>query len=175
MFKLTSPWVEYYYKLKTLFEDDPNIMVFYDEDNNVVKLYVESPPKYEALEQLLPKEQVFGNAKLTVEVVPANGHDTSEAALYWKSYSMCAKPIELFERIFNGNPALSYTKTISGIFTNEVSYVVFRNKVVQYYNDSLADIHGKRSTLYQEIAKEVFGNIDGVFFCTAEPDEFIPF
>lgn len=43
------------------------------------------------------------------------------------------------------------------------------NKVVQYFNDDLGDAHGVCSTLYQEIAKDVFGEHEGIFFCTNLP------
>ena len=45
-------------------------------------------------------------------------------------------------------------------------YVIFANKVVQYFNDSLSDAHGVCSTLYQDIARDVFGDDCGVYFCT---------
>ena len=49
---------------------------------------------------------------------------------------------------------------------NPITYVVFVNEVVQYFNDDLGDVYGQCSTLYQEIAKDVFGETEGVFFCT---------
>jgi hypothetical protein len=47
--------------------------------------------------------------------------------------------------------------------------VVFVPEVVQYYTDNLGDINGFRTTLYQELAKELFGDSElsrGVYFCT---------
>jgi hypothetical protein len=52
--------------------------------------------------------------------------------------------------------------------------VVFVPKVVQYYTDNLGDINGFRTTLYQELAKELFGESEltrGVYFCTDIIDE----
>ena len=47
-------------------------------------------------------------------------------------------------------------------------YAVFQSKVVQFFNDDMSDINGNCTTLYQEIAKDVFsGRAEGVFFCTA--------
>ena len=45
---------------------------------------------------------------------------------------------------------------------------VFAKEVVQYWNDSLSDPYGKVSTLYQDIAKDIFEDTDGVMFCTGE-------
>jgi hypothetical protein len=44
---------------------------------------------------------------------------------------------------------------------------VFEKKVVQFFNDQLDDINGNKSTLYQDIAKDVFEKHEGVYFCTA--------
>lgn len=50
------------------------------------------------------------------------------------------------------------------------TYVVFKNCVVQFFNDNLNDPHGVVSTLYENIADEIFKDIqfpnDGVAFCT---------
>jgi len=46
--------------------------------------------------------------------------------------------------------------------------VVFKNCVVQFFNDNLNDAHGVISTLYQNIAAEIFedANLPGVHYCT---------
>ena len=41
---------------------------------------------------------------------------------------------------------------------NSFTYVVFEKEVVQYWNDNLGDINGLRSTLYQDLAKEIFAD-----------------
>ena len=38
--------------------------------------------------------------------------------------------------------------------------------LLTYSEQSLADIHGFRSTLYEDIAREIFGSDMGVYFCT---------
>mgnify|MGYP006958177364 CR=1 FL=1 len=43
---------------------------------------------------------------------------------------------------------------------------MFENKVVQFYNDQMDDINGNKSTLFQDIAGDVFGYDHGVFYCT---------
>lgn len=155
--KLSPPWYEFYREINALFEKDKEISTTYDEDNNVIKIFVDNDEKAVALSQLLPTERVFGAITVKVDVIPANAGNS--------------RKIDLFRTAFEGNGALSCIETVEGVFTNPISYVVFENKVVQYYNDNLGDIHGNRSTLYQEIAKDIFKDTDGIYFCTDIPKE----
>lgn len=152
---LSAPWVKFYRELDALFTDDPEVHVVFDEDQFLVKLYVENVDKAEALMQLLPAEKTFGNVTLKITVVPANNTDVTK--------------LELFQKAFSGNPALSYVRAVQGMF--DINYVVFQNKVVQFFNDDMSDVHGLCSTLYQEIAKDVFGDSLGVYFCTDVEEE----
>lgn len=149
---LVSPWIEFYSELEVLFKEDPGVKVLYDDENKIVKLYVEDAEKADALTRLLPAEKNFGGVKLTIEVVPAN--KLGDSAL------------GLFQKAFKGNTAVSYIRNVTGMFGFDFNYVVFKPKVVQYYTDSLNDIYGMRSTLYQDIAKDVFSDVKGVYFCT---------
>lgn len=150
--KLAAPWISFYREIEAMFKEDEQVHPVYDEENNVVKLYVEDQEKAEALEKILPDHRTFGNVTVTVAVIPAN--KLTEVRDTW------------FRKAFEGNPAVSYITTIEDVFNNPITYVVFKNKVVQYYNDDLGDVHGNRSTLYQEIAKEIFEDHEGIFFCT---------
>ena len=47
-----------------------------------------------------------------------------------------------------------------------MTFIVFEKVVVQWFSDSIGDWYGLTSTLYQDLAKDIFGNIDGVYFCT---------
>lgn len=153
---LSSPWVNFYRELEALFAKDPEVKVVYDEEKNDVKLYVDNLAKADALAQLLPVERTFGNITITVTVIPANKEGASK--------------IQLFRTAFEGNGAFNYTASAEGIFTNPIHYVVFANEVVQYFNDDLSDAHGVRSTLYQDIAEDVFENHESVYFCTNIPE-----
>lgn len=150
--KLSSPWINFYHEIVALFGEDPDIKIEYDEDELEIKLFVDNPTKADALTKLLPNERVFGRIVLKITVIPANDVNSSDSAL--------------FQKAFEGNPAFSYIENVDGAFTFNASYVVFKNKVVQYFNDDLSDVNGFRSTLYQEIAKDVFGNTNGIYFCT---------
>lgn len=152
--KLVAPWVEYYKKLDTFFKYDDDVNVVYDYDEQVIHIYVEANEKANALAMLLPTEKVFGNVVVKISVAPANEdkYDLSE---------------DVFAAALGGNEALAYIQTVTGVF--DITYVVFVPEVVQYYTDNLGDINGFRTTLYQELAKELFGDSElarGVYFCT---------
>lgn len=81
----------------------------------------------------------------------------------------------MYKAAFEGNAAFNYLETVEGVFTNPISYVVFANEVVQFFNDDLNDIHGLKSTLYEDIARDVFEKKDGMCFCTDLPEEEVSF
>lgn len=149
--KLSPPWALHYRKIVALFGKDPEIKIEYDEDTPEVKLYVSNQEKAEAITQILPSEVPFGNVVFKVSVIPENVNSVG---------------VSVFQKAFNGNPILKDIQTIDGIFSNPVSYVVFEKGVVQFYSDNLADLNGITSTLYENIARDVFGTPSGVYFCT---------
>lgn len=149
--KLSSPWMIFYKEIDALFKGDPDVRVEYDEDANTIKLYVENAEKADALAQLLPAEKAFGNITVRIMVIPANVDSPSK--------------LQLFQKAFEGNPAFVSTQTAKdGLY--DLGYVVFQCKVVQFFSDDLGDLNGLKSTLYQDIAKDIFENAPGVFFCT---------
>lgn len=149
--KLSAPWVKFYREIEALFAQDPEVRVVHDEENNEIKLFVETARKADALTQLLPSEKVFGNVTVKVTVIPANNAEVSKA--------------DLISEAFDGNPALSYVQHVDSVI-GSFDYAVFQSKIVQFFNDDLSDINGNCSTLYQDIAKDVFGTDVGLFFCT---------
>lgn len=149
--KMAPPWIQYVNALTALFREDKDIKVEYDNDTYKVKLLVDNKPKAEALAQLLPETVAFGNIDLSVIVVPSNSEVTKR---------------DLFKQAFAGNSAVEMFYNIDNVFSNPLTYIVFKKKVVQYYNDDLSDIHGNRSTLYQNLAEDVFDEHDGIMFCT---------
>lgn len=157
---LSPPWDIRVSEINQLFKNDEEVHVVYDDINYELKLYVDNPNKATALTTLLPEEYIFGNVNLKVTVVPANKKT---------GVSKMQSNEELFNCAFEGNEAFSFAVTIQGIFTNNLTYVVFKNTVVQYFNDDIGDVNGMCSTLYQEIAKNIFGEREGVFFCTDKP------
>ena len=154
---LSSPWVTLSRQFEAMFGGDPDVKVKYiDGDGEyAIKLFVEGQDKADALTEILPTEYEFGNVTVEVEVIPADKAQKKE---------------DLFRTAFEGNPAFSYAVTMDGIFANPITYVVFKNKVVQYWNDNLGDINGNETTLYEDIATNLFGDEGGVCFCTDTPE-----
>lgn len=149
--KIAPPWIQYVNKLVALFGKDPEIHLDYKNDEHTVTMRVDNHEKAEALIKLLPAAKEFGNVTLNINIVPCNNLDSKE---------------DLYLAAFNGNPAFAFTRSVEGVFTNPITYVVFSREVVQYYNDDLGDLFGNCTTLYQDIAKDLFGGEEGVFFCT---------
>lgn len=155
--KLAPPWVTYVNEIKALFKDDKDIRVVYDNNRVEINIYVEKYEKARAIEEILPISKQFGNVELRIYVIPANVGN-ADLSNYTRG--------QIFDAAFDGNPAYSFSVDIDSVFTNVLTYVVFTNKVVQFFNDNLNDVYGNMSTLYQEIASDVFETKGNVFFCT---------
>ena len=153
---LTTPWVRFYRELDAMFKYDQEVNVVYDATDVDIKIYVNNAKKADALSQLIPVTKEFGNVTVNITVIPANGLGD-------------IKSENLFADAFENNPALSYIRTFEGMFSFNATYVVFKNEVVQYFTDDLSDINGLESTLFEDIADDVFDTPEGVFFCTDIP------
>ena len=160
--KLSPPWVTFFNKIKAMFGQDPDIKIEYDNDNIEVRLYVDNPIKAEILSEFIEDEVRIGYVCLKIKVIPSN-----DGAVSLDGYTTKTK----FELLFDGNPAFSFAKSIEGIFSNTITYVVFKCKVCQFFNDNLNDIYGNTSMLYEDIADDIFDNIQGVCFCTDLPED----
>ena len=150
---LSSPWAIYYRQLEALFMKDPQVKVIFDADIPEVQIRVEGEEKAEAISKLLPITKDFGAVTLNIKVIPANMLEESRIAL--------------FQKAFEGNEGFSRIEIVDNEFlSNPINFVVFKKEVVQYFNDDIGDLHGVCSTLYQDIAKDIFGQAEGIFFCT---------
>ncbi len=148
-----SPWVVYYNQIKALFEKDPDITTEFNADDLVIVIKVDNMEKAEALAKIMPMSKSFGGIMVSIRVVPANANVGEYLA-------------DCFETAFTGNDAFSHITMVPDVFSNPMSFCVFKKEVVQYPDDNIFDEHGVCSTLYQDIAKKIFGEVDGVFFCT---------
>ena len=157
--KLRSPWVLYERQLWALFRHDPEVSVELDEGFLKVTLRTDTQKKADALSRLMPAEPSFGNVKVKLCIVPANrtGEKLPEDA----------PMIDILKAAFEGNEAVKEIRPVSKGLFRDLCYVVFENAVVQYEADNLADVNGNISTLYENIAREVMPNANGVFFCTS--------
>lgn len=156
--KISPPWVTYVNKLQALFDGDPQIAFNIDYENMRVVLAGNNADKNAALVRLLPAEKKFGNVTLYIEV------DGPVSNLAFPT------PKSLFDTAFSGNPAYAYSicPVDEGYYFFSLTYVVFKNCVVQFFNDNLNDCHGLISTLYQDIAAEIFEdvNLHNVYYNT---------
>lgn len=157
---LSAPWIRHYRKIEALFAQDDGVRVVYDNEDYMVKIYVECPAKAEAIETIIEPVVRFGNISLAVEVIPGNEEPCED---------LDEDPVYVIA--FCGNNAVSFVKTIEGIGDTPFLYVVFVPSVVQYFTDDIQSLYGRESTLYQEIAKDVLKRNAGVFFCTGRVPE----
>lgn len=163
--KLTSPWHTYYNELKAFFREDPEVTVLFDEDNMEIKLLVRDGEKAEALSGILNLHKEFGDTNLTVAIVPAN-QPTSAAMKYLEAITTNENYEMLYVYALSGNDEFSEAYKIEGALGYDAVYVVFKKNVIQYYTDNLGDLHGVKSTLMENIARDIFVQHPGVFFCT---------
>lgn len=155
--KLAPPWITYMHQLEALFGGDPQIALSMYDNERIITISCDNGDKNAALMRLLPPEKEFGNIIFDIVI---DGPISNIAFATQK---------DLFATAFEGNPAYAYSVTPddSGWFFT-ATYVVFKNCVVQFFNDNLNDCHGIVSTLYQDIATEVFADADlnGVYYNT---------
>lgn len=156
---LSAPWDEYYEEIKCFFGEDELTHVVYDREKYIINIYVEDGEKATALDQLLIEEIHFGDITLSIDVIPANEDGFSDKEF---------KGAELFDTALNSNCNYAFARTVQLLFNNPLTYVVFSPEIAQYYTDDLGDWNGFRTTLYQEIAKDIFVELDGVHYCTDE-------
>ena len=138
--KLVAPWINFYHEVAALFKGDPDIKVQFDQEEYELKLFVDDHRKAEALEYILPQERIFGNVTVKVTVIPNN-----------KPITDISDAIKL---AFYQNPRFNFVQSVDTPF-GVMNYAVFRPDTVQYYNDDIGDIDGKRTTTIEQVAKEV--------------------
>jgi len=153
--KKSAPWVTYYKELNELFRKDDDVLVVYDEDDNTINVYVEDEVKAGAIQYLLPTEKKFGDVTLFINVIPSN------KGSYMVNVS---NPLSVATDAFRDNDAVVAVTDISDVFP--LVYVIFKKRVVQYFDDNLGDVNGNCSTLYETMAKNVFNDV-GIKFCTS--------
>lgn len=160
---MSPPWQIFYSEIKEMFRGDPDISLFYDKDEQSIKLYVDNPKKAAALECILPESKEFGNVNILISVIPSN------MDLYNKivSKTFDQENWQTYIDAFEGNPVFESVKHFDTLY---ITYVIFKKEVVQFYTDDMSDINGKTSTLYENIARDVLKNTAGVFFCTTSQD-----
>lgn len=158
--KILPPWITFIHKIQALFDGDPQIAcnVDYSGAHPAIVLACNNGDKVTALQQILPTEIEYGGVILEIAIdgTPSNRSFTTKK--------------ELFEVAFDRNPAFAYAvcPVEDGYNWFAATYIVFKNCVVQFFNDNLNDCHGVLSTLYEDIAREVLTGdaVQGVYFNT---------
>ena len=149
--KISPPWVEYWGKLLTLFGDDPDISMDFEEEKKEIKMYVNGADKADALTRLLEPEIDFGGVKLLIAVIPSN-EEVDDAML--------------IEHALKGNPHIAEFIHSDPNVPFSFNYVMFRKEVAQYNNDNMGDPHGNTSCLYADLARELLGCDKNVMYST---------
>lgn len=158
--KISPPWITHINMIEALFDGDPQIGCYEDlgDEGPIIRLVCNNGDKIAALQQILPAEVPFGKIvlKIYIDGTPSNRAFASKK--------------ELFEVAFEKNPAFAYAvaPAAEGATWFDMVYVVFKNCVVQFFNDNLNDCHGVLSTLYEDIAREILTGKGalGVYFNT---------
>lgn len=158
--RLTPPWYIYQKQVKALFEHDPQIIVgeVYQQENGkdyAFDIEVRSHEKFLALDRLLIRFKLFGNVALSINLFDEENANRDAA-------------IDVCRALFDGNPIVESVEDIVDLAGAHHGFVVFEPKVIQYYADDLRDINGNETTLAQDIAREMFKDLDGVNFCTGQ-------
>lgn len=162
MLKLQSPWVLFYKEVCALFARDPEVKVLFNNEEPELKIQVKgNDEKAACIARFFPKEKAFGNIVLTCSVVGDNGQPVPDVDL----------PDSIaIQKVFEGNGALSFIKEIQTPFQYTITYVVFVKEVVQYYSDNMYDLYGATSTVYENLARDIFEqpfrNENYCSFCT---------
>ena len=140
MATLVSPWINYFHEVEELFRYDEDVAVKFDDDSCTLKLYVDDQKKAEAIEYILPKEKVFGNVTMKISVIPSNKE--------------LSDPMEALRIAFKGNRIFNGTQVSPSPF-GDVKFAIFSPDSVQYYNDNMYSLCGMKTTIYEDIAKDV--------------------
>ena len=169
---LSAPWVQYYRKLDAMFKHDNNVTVVFDGTNIRCDLYVDGDEKAEALTKLLKPSVEFGNVVMPVIVHPSNEikamYETKTVYPYAPGRYAHAAPYsqDVHYIALSTNSAMSSVEYKYGPGGAVFTYVIFRPKVVQYFADDISDYYGSVSTMYESIARDIFVEETGVYYCT---------
>lgn len=156
--KIEAPWQTYGKELKALFAMDKEIDVseVYEAENAdfdfVVDVSVLNHEKFVALDRALVKRVTFGNVTLHVNLFDMENESVD---------------VDIFKTIFDGNPIVQDIVTKRDVTGTDWHYICFKPEVVQFFDDDMSDVNGNRTELAEDIARDVFADHLGVYFCTA--------
>lgn len=169
MIGMSSPWVVFYREVDAMFKKDPEVHVVFDDDAVELKIFVDNAEKANAIEYLLPASKMFGIRELKIAVIPAN-EEIEYCCKRLKSDNPTINLVKAYRTALYGNTAYRDIHEVRALYNNTFTYVMFIRTVVQYFTDDLGDYNGVCSTLYENIARDIFDKTDGVYFCTDVKD-----
>lgn len=152
---LCTPWYEFYNEVNAFFKEDKDVHVELVEHPYVLKVYVDDSEKADALAVILPEEKILGNIHVKIEVIPADGNLKGNFGY----------DLDAYRRAFKGNGAVvdfQHVEAFGWVF----DYIMCKPAVVQLENDSMKNPWGLVSTLYENLADDIFIPHPGLFFTT---------
>lgn len=147
---LSPPWIILYNEMKAFFKEDNEVNVGYNDEEKKILLYVTDNKKATALASLIKEEVELGKVTVKICIMPGNGFSSGNCAI---------------KDAFVGNGAFDHVINVKA-FGFDMQFVIFKAKVVQYKTDDISDYYGLQSTLYEDIARDIFKDVGGVFYCT---------
>lgn len=161
---LSAPWNIYRNKLAAMFEHDNEVDVSdiseVSEGNSSeleITVRVETHAKADALIKLLKPTVHFGGVSVHVNVVEANTEETPESIL---------------KAAFSYNPVINFIDSYVDDTNSHHTFAVFEPGIVQFFADDLSDYYGNFNALYEDVARELFVEMDGTGYSTALLDEW---
>lgn len=157
--KLSPPWDGHMSMLASFFKGDGRVRVGGGTDKGVGTIEVFDAKMYAALARVLRKNLRFGNVRLAIRLVPADGVNRAKGEM---------TDIAALKVVLSKNPAfhkIVSRKTQVGNFV----YVMFKPVVLMWYNDNFGSPYKQTASVYEIAAQKVFRDELGVSYAT-EPD-----
>jgi hypothetical protein len=156
---IQAPWTTTYNKICALFNNDLDLHITdlteKTEGNYTFTISSVNGVKLDSIKKILKNHFEFGNVTMDIEFIPENDDDKITDSD--------------FRNAFNCNENLAEVRTIETPDGFSRTYVVFEKEVVQFYNDDLTDLYGNYNGLMEDIARELFNEVDpSISYCTAD-------
>lgn len=160
---IAAPWITFAKEVAALFDGDSDVLVESVIENGdlnlsynyVLNIDVYDHKKFEALKKIMPEFKEFGNVVLGICLFDCENAEKKET-----DYA------QIFGEAFKDNPnfvGMSFHPDVTG---TTWKYAVFKGEVVQFFNDDISDYAGNWNGLMEDIARDVFGNVGNIYFCT---------
>lgn len=160
---LQSPWYTLYNKIVAIFGNDEELTISNISETKstadakatyTITISSSNAVKLQAIEKILKHEFPMGNIVVKIEFVYEESDNVNITAADFKN-------------AFSGNPIMSAIKTIETPWKSEMTFVMFKREVIQFYNDDITDIYGNFNGLAEDIARELFNSpTDVISYCT---------